>query len=104
MTAIGDFASLTETDSRSLFLELRPGDRVAVLHTVKVGQSEWTTITEGTVVRTERRRHGLHFRRNPDDKVYSDVIVLRRDDDELTTITMDEFTRLKRIVPTPASP
>ena len=49
------------------------------------------------MVRCERRRHGLHFRRQLDDKVYSDVIVLKRDDGELTTVTMDEYTVLRRI-------
>ena len=44
------------------------------------------------MVSTERRRHGLHFRRNLDDKVFSDMIVLKRDDGELTTVTMDEYT------------
>ena len=34
--------------------------------------------TVGTVVHTERGRHGLHFRRNFDDKVFSDFILLRR--------------------------
>ena len=48
--------------------------------------------TVGEVVRTERRRHGLHFRRNHDDKVFSDTILLELPDGELTTVTMDEFT------------
>jgi hypothetical protein len=34
---------------------------------------------------------GLFF-----DKVYSDVLILARDDGELTTVTIDEFTRLRR--------
>ncbi len=51
--------------------------------------------TVGTVVRTERRRHGLHFRRNTDDKVFSDMIMLKRDDGEQTTVTIDEFTELR---------
>jgi len=33
----------------------------------------------------------------PDDKVYSDVLILSRDDGELTTVTMDEYTRLRRL-------
>jgi hypothetical protein len=84
--------------SSVLFAELKPGDRVEVGHVVTIGSSaQWTTRTAGAVVRTERRRHGLHFRRNPDDKVYSDVLVLAREDGELTTVTMDEFTQLRRI-------
>ena len=85
-------------ESRQLFSELHPGDRIEIVHEVKVGSSKtWATRTVGTVVNTERRRQGLHFRRNPDDKVFADMIVLKRDDGELTTITMDEFTDLRRV-------
>ena len=87
-----------EYQSRTLYDQLQPGDRVEVVHGVTVGSSAtWSTTTVGKVLRRERRRHGLHFRRNPDDKVYSDVLILSRDDGELTTVTIDEFTRLKRL-------
>ena len=87
-----------EYQSRSLYEQLQPGDRVEVIHGVTVGSSaKWSTTTVGHVLRRERRRHGLHFRRNPDDKVYSDVLILSRDDGELTTVTMDEFTRLRKL-------
>ena len=87
-----------EYQSRALYEQLQPGDRVEVVHGVPVGSSaKWSTTTVGKVLRTERRRHGLHFRRNPDDKVYSDVLILSRDDGELTTVTLDEFTRLRRL-------
>lgn len=77
------------------FEELRPGDRIVVEHVVTVGPRTWTTRTSGKVIRTERRRHGLHFRRNVDDKVFSDVIILELPDGELTTVTMDEFTTVR---------
>ena len=86
----------TEAKTRELFLQLQPGDRVEIDHEVKVGIQRWHTRTLGTVVRTERRRHGLHYRRNGDDKVFSDYLVVKRDDGELTTITMDEFTVLHK--------
>jgi hypothetical protein len=90
--------SAADTASSRLFAELKPGDRVEVLHGVKIGSSaDWATKTVGSVVRRERRRHGLHFRRNPDDKVFSDVLVLARDDGELTTVTMDEYTKLRKL-------
>ena len=88
----------TQTEAREIYEALRPGDRVEVVHEVKVGSSKtWETTTIGTVVNTERRRQGLHYRRNPDDKVFADMIVLKRDNGELTTITMDEFTELRRL-------
>ena len=87
-----------ELESRKLYEQLCPGDRVEVIHGVTVGSSgSWKTTTTGRVLRIERRRHGLHFRQNPDDKVYSDVLILARDDGELTTVTIDEYTRLRRI-------
>ena len=88
----------TQTEAREIYEALRPGDRVEVVHEVKVGSSKtWAATTVGTVVNTERRRQGLHYRRSPDDKVFADMIVLKRDNGELTTITMDEFTELRRL-------
>jgi hypothetical protein len=87
-----------EYAARSLYEQLQPGDRVEVVHGVTVGSSaSWSTTTIGKVLRCERRRHGLHFRRSGDDKVYSDVLILARDDGELTTVTIDEYTRLRRL-------
>jgi hypothetical protein len=87
-----------EQATRGLYEQLEPGDRVEVVHGVTVGSSgAWTTTTVGKVLRRERRRHGLHFRRNADDKVFSDVLILARDDGELTTVTIDEYTRLRKL-------
>jgi hypothetical protein len=79
------------------FALLSPGDRVQVDHEVKVGFRRWHSTTVGTVVRKDRLRHGLHFRRNHDDKSFSDLLVLKRDDGELTTVTLDEFSEIRKL-------
>ena len=84
-------------ETRQTFDALKEGDRIEVAHVVSIGPETWTTTSAGTVVQTERGRHGLHFRRNFDDKVYSDFILMRRDDGELTTVALDEFTTLRRL-------
>ena len=84
-------------ETLEVFEQLRPDDRVELKHEVKVGLRQWETTTVGTVVETRRQRHGLHHRRNPDDKVFSDQIVLRRDDGELTTVALDEFSELRKL-------
>ena len=84
-------------ESLEVFQQLKPGDRVQLVHAVKVGFRDWTNTTVGTVVKTERRRHGLHFQLNQDDQVFSDVLVLSRDDGELTTVTLDDFCELTRL-------
>lgn len=81
----------------AVFQILQPGDRIQLQHNVKVGFRSWTTTTVGRVVQTERRRHCLHYDRNFDDQVFSDTIVLRRDDGELTTVTLDEFSELTKL-------
>jgi len=84
-----------------VFHSLRPDDRVSVEHVVKVGFRSWNTRTVGTVVNTERLRHSLHFNRNFDDKVFSDIILLKRDDGELTTVTLDEYSTLTKLSSAP---
>jgi len=63
---------------------------------VKIGFKNWETTTTGSVVSIDRRRHGLHRQRNFDDKVFSDIIILKRDSGELTTVTLDEFSERLR--------
>lgn len=86
-----------EMATRELFDQLAAGDRIEIKHEVKVGLQRWMTTTQGTVVSTERRRHSLHFPRSGDDKVFSDLVILRKDDGELTTVTIDEFSELRRL-------
>jgi hypothetical protein len=79
------------------FASLSPGDRVQVDHEVKVGFRKWHTATVGTVVRKDRVRLGLAYQRNFDDKAFSDVLVLKREDGELTTVTLDEFSEVRKL-------
>ena len=86
----------TTDDARAIFQQLKPGDRVEVEHQVTVGTKSWPAKASGTVLGTERRRHGLHFARNHDDKVFSDVIRLELPGGELSEVTLDEFTVIRR--------
>ncbi len=86
-----------------VYQALELGDRVEVQHEVKVGFRTWMATTVGTVVKKERRRHSLHYNRNFDDKVYSDIIVLKRDAGDLTTVTLDEFSELTKLESSRAS-
>jgi len=89
--------AVNDSQVRAQFDELKTGDHVEVEHLVTVGPKSWTTKTHGAVVRVERRRHGLHAQRNFDDKVYSDVVLLEKVDGELTSVTIDEFTVIRRV-------
>ena len=90
-------------ETLNTFARLQPGDWIELIHHVKVGFRSWPTTTVGQVVRAERRRHGLHYRRNFDDKAFSDVIVIERDDGELTTVSLDEFSQLRKLDAKPSN-
>ncbi len=87
----------TQTPLR--FESLKPNDHIQVKHRIKVGLKIWYQTTAGRVLRTERRRNGLHVERSRDDKAFQDVIVLLKDGTapEETTLTMDEFTTLESL-------
>ena len=89
--------SVSHEDTLRIFGQLQSGDLVEVKHEVTVGLRTWDTTTVGRVVAAERRRHGLHHRRNYDDKAFSDVVILQRVDGELTTVTLDEFSELRKL-------
>jgi len=66
---------------RQLYDELRPGDRVEVIHHIKIDSSEnLDSRMIGTVVKKERRQCGIDsgFARNWDDKYWFDHLVLRK--------------------------
>jgi hypothetical protein len=90
---------MNEQKMRQLYVDLQPGDAVEVVHHVKIGFKEHATHTTGVVVKKERRRSGMDsgFARNWDDKYWFDNLWLRKSDGELTGVTMDEYTELRRL-------
>ena len=84
------------SETRTLFDELKPGDRIEVEYRITIGQQSRTAVTKGTVVRTEHRWHGPHTRES-DDGVPGDTILLEMSDGELTSIPVEESTVLRRV-------
>lgn len=90
---------MAATQNAPTFESLAPNDHIQVTQRVKVGLKIWFTTIAGRVIRTERRRNGLHVDRSGDDKAFQDLIVLYKDGaaKEETTVTLDEFTAIERI-------
>ena len=87
------------TVSMVRYEDLRPGDRIRVTRRVKVGMQKWESVVSGTVIRTERRRNGLHVDRSSDDKAFQDAILLTKDGMPLeeSILSMDEYTVIERL-------
>ena len=90
---------MNELKMRQLYVDLGPGDVVEIVHHIKIGFKEYASHTVGVVVNKDRRRSGMDggFTRHWDDKCWFDHLTLRKEDGELTTVTIDEYTDLRRL-------
>ena len=71
---------------------LAPGTRVRVTQQMPQTHQSWSTTVEGTVVRWRQDRTGSWFAHGKDDKVWLDRLEIRRDDGELVTLNLDQWS------------
>ncbi len=85
-------------------VEVRPGQRVRVKHRVRIGSSaEWEVETEGVVEVVEEMPTGLHTDRIHEDDLWVKTLLLRKDDGELTRVTIDQFSQIQLVQEAQAS-
>jgi hypothetical protein len=86
------------TEVRQIYETLQLGERVEVVHRVQLGSRATESRTTGTLIRQARSELGADGgqRRWWDEKQWCDQLLLRQDDGELTTVTLDEYTVLRR--------
>jgi hypothetical protein len=78
--------------------ELRPGQRVEIVHHMQVGSRATESRTVGTLIGRRPREGGIDsgYRRSWDEKQWFDHWYLRKDDGELTSVTLDQFTTVQQ--------
>jgi len=90
--------SAADATSSPLFGPNSSRATIEVDHDVKIGSSaEWDDKTVARSSASSAAVTACTSAATQTIKVYSDLIILARDDGELTTVTMDEFTRLRRM-------
>lgn len=82
---------------------LRPGARVKITQQIGARDYSWTSEVRGTVVSFEQKQTGSWFAHSKDDKLWLDRLTLRKDDGELTTLNLDEFTNVQVESPAPTA-
>jgi hypothetical protein len=75
--------------------KLVPGARVRVTQQIAARHYTWTTEVRGTIVEYSQRETGSWFAHGKDDKLWLDRLLIRKDDGELTTLILDEYTHLE---------
>src|SRR5262249_5687491 len=79
----------------SLLQGLKPGQRIRITQTVRVGLKRWTTTVVGTFRDLKYLATGLATDRVPEDDIIVPMVHFTKDNGELSSVALDEHTRLE---------
>jgi hypothetical protein len=79
----------------SLRERLKPGTRVRVIQQIAARHYSWPTEVRGTVVEFTQSETGSWFAHSKDDRLWLDRLVLRKEDGEITTLNLDDYSRVE---------
>jgi hypothetical protein len=75
--------------------QLQPGARIKVTQQIAGRDYTWTSDVRGTVVEYSQKQTGSWFAHSKDDKLWLDRLLIRKDDGELTTLNLDDYTHIE---------
>lgn len=75
--------------------KIAPGARVKVTQQIAARNHTWTSDIHGTIVSFEQKQTGSWFAHSKDDKLWLDRLTLRKPDGELTTLILDDYSRVE---------
>ena len=73
---------------------LKAGQRIKITQFVRVGDREWSTTVEGAFRKIDYLVTGLSTDRLPEDDIVMPTVHFTKDNGELSSITLDENTKL----------
>lgn len=77
--------------------DLKPGQKVRITQTVRVGARSWPTTVEGTVRKVQVLITGLTVERAADDFVGVQTVHFTKPNGELSSIAVDERTKIETV-------
>ena len=81
---------------------LRPGVRVKVTQQIAARDYSWSSEVRGTVLEYQQKQTGSWFAHSKDDKLWLDRLLIRKEDGELTTLNLDDYSHIE--IETDAAP
>jgi hypothetical protein len=79
----------------TLLLALKPGQRIRLTQTVRVGRQQWTTTVNAVFRDLQYLATGLTTERGDDDDVVILTVHFTKDNGELSSIAVDEHTKIE---------
>jgi hypothetical protein len=80
-----------------LLRALKPGDRIRITQTVRVGARKWQTTTEGVFRELAYLETGITTERVKEDDLVVPVVRFTKPNGELTSISIDEQTQVVKL-------
>lgn len=83
----------------SIRAKLVPGAQVKVTQQIAARHYALTSEVAGTIVDYRQKQTGSWYAHSKDDKLWLDRLTLRKPDGELTTLNLDDYTRIEIVSP-----
>jgi hypothetical protein len=71
------------------------GARVRVTQQIAARHYAWASAVEGVVVDYSQKETGSWFAHSKDDRLWLDRLVIRKDDGEITTLILDDYSKVQ---------
>ena len=75
--------------------KLVPGARVKITQQIPARAYAWSSDVRGTVVGFEQKPTGSWYAHSKNDKLWLDRLLIRKDDGEMTTLILDDYSRVE---------
>jgi len=82
--------------------QLVPGAKVKVTQQISTRTHVWANEVHGTIVSYEQKPTGSWYAHSRDERLWLDRLVVREDDGEITTLNLDDFSRVEVEAPAKA--
>jgi hypothetical protein len=76
---------------------LKPGQRIRITQTVRVGQKQWQTTVTGAFRKVSYLETGLATHRVREDDIIVPTVHFTKDNGELSSIALDEHTEVETV-------
>ncbi|MGN6505336.1 MAG: hypothetical protein ACTHM6_07210 [Tepidisphaeraceae bacterium] len=88
------------TDTRSFLV---PGAKVRITQQIAARHYTLPAVIVGTVVSYQQRPTGSWFAHARDEKLWLDRVVLRKEDGEISTLNLDDYTNIELLDAAPVA-
>jgi hypothetical protein len=82
-------------DVAQVLERIKPGDRIKIKTTVRVGMKSWPLEVSGVFRHVDSLATGLATDRVPEDDIIVPIVHFTKDNKEMSSIAIDEHTKLE---------